>query len=93
MRSVRLDDQSSSSELLLATAAIAVGTVLANWLLLNVAAQLILALISGIALWILAGAIVGAEFCSAYDGKRRGAIIGIAIQFLTATVMLIWWVV
>jgi hypothetical protein len=79
--------------LLLATAAVAVVIMLAKWLLLTVAAQLVLAFGSALALWVGAGALVGAGIGSAYDKARRGAIVGAAIQTLLAVVVSIWWAI
>ena len=51
--------------LLLITAAVAVMTVLAKWLLLTVAAQFVVAFGSALALWLGAGALVGGGISSA----------------------------
>jgi hypothetical protein len=83
----------SLKDLLLALTAVAVMVALAKWLLLTVAAQFVLAAGSALALWLGAGALVGAGIGSGYDKPQRGAIVGAAIQFLLAAVMLIWWAI
>ncbi|MFL5327633.1 MAG: hypothetical protein ACJ8C4_01855 [Gemmataceae bacterium] len=83
----------SRKKLLIATVLLAVMSALAKWLLLTVAAQLILALGSAIALWLGAGALVGAGIGSAYDKPQKGAIFGAAIQLLVAAIILIWCVI
>jgi hypothetical protein len=72
--------QFSLKSLLLTVAFVAMGTLLGKWLLLNVAAQLLLALLSAIALLLLAGYWIGSGIGYAYGTLRRGGIIGVEIM-------------
>jgi fucose permease len=72
--------QFSLKALLLAIAFVAVGTLIGKWLLLNVAAQLMLALLSAIALLLLAGYWIGSGIGYAYGNSQRGGMTGAAIM-------------
>jgi hypothetical protein len=72
--------QFSLKVLLLGTAFVAMGTLLGKWLLLHVAAQSMLALLSAIGLLLVAGYWLGSGVGYAYGNTQRGGMIGAAIM-------------
>jgi hypothetical protein len=72
--------QFSLKVLLLGTTFVAMGTLLGKWLLHNVAAQLVLALLSAITLLLLAGYWIGSGVGYAYGNSQRGGMIGATIM-------------
>jgi hypothetical protein len=74
--------QFSLKGLLLTVVFVAVGTLLGKWLLVSVPAQLILALLSLIALAALAGYAMGCGIGYAYGNSQHGGVIGAMITLL-----------